>query len=216
MKRIAAIFIFVILLGLFSATVVFAQGSVANLKGEVTAVNDDGTITMKTTKGYVVTVQVPMSYDIKAGDFIHVKGWVHEEGFIVADWVKPGEDDDEKEGEEIGEGSKANSAFCSGRKDKPHPVAAGISQTYGMPVDVVMTYFCDGHGFGQIMLALQTKAMKGTDVAESLGSRKAGVGWGEIWKDLGLIGKPDQASSPPGHLKRPPWAGPPEGKGWNK
>jgi hypothetical protein len=217
MKKTPAIIILAILLTLFSVSAVFAKGRVANLKGEVTAVNDDGTITMITTKGYEVVVRVPSNYAVQVGDFVHVKGWVQVDGSVMADWVKPGEDDDdEKEDEKNGDGGKANSAFCSGRKDKPHPVAAGISQTYGMPVADVMAYFCDGHGFGQIMLALQTKAIKGTEVSETLGSRKAGIGWGQIWKGLGMIGKPGHASSPPGHLKRPPWAGPPEGKGWKK
>jgi hypothetical protein len=216
MKKIPALLILVILLTSFSVTPVLAKGRVANLKGEVTSVNADGTITMLSTKGYEVVVKLPANYVVEEGDFIHVKGWVHEDGYVVADWVKPGEDDDLKEGDEIGAGSKLNSAYCSGRKDKPHPVAAGISQTYGIPLENVMVYFCDGHGFGQIMLALQTKSLTGVDVSETLGSRESGMGWGEIWKNMGLIGKPKQATSPPGHLKRPPWAGPPEGKGWNK
>lgn len=216
MKKTLVLLSLVILLTLFGVTSALAKGRVANLKGEVTSINANGTITILSTKGYKVDVKLPANSVVQVGDFIHVKGWVHEDGYVVADWVKPGEGDDKLEGEEIVEGSKYNSAFCSGRKDKPHPVAAGISQTYHMPIDDVMNYFCDGHGFGQIMLALQTKAITGIDVSETLGNRDAGMGWGEIWKNMGLIGKPNQASSPPGHLKRPPWAGPPEGKGWKK
>lgn len=216
MKKTLVLLSLVILLTLFGVTSALAKGRVANLKGEVTSINANGTITILSTKGYKVDVKLPANSVVQVGDFIHVKGWVHEDGYVVADWVKPGEEDDKLEGEEIVEGSKYNSAFCSGRKDKPHPVAAGISQTYHMPIDDVMNYFCDGHGFGQIMLALQTKAITGIDVSETLGNRDAGMGWGEIWKNMGLIGKPNQASSPPGHLKRPPWAGPPEGKGWKK
>jgi hypothetical protein len=216
MNKITALLVLLILLIAFSVTPVLAGGRVANLKGEVTSVNEDGTITMLSTRGYEVVVKLPANYVVNLGDFIHVKGWAHEDGYILADWVKPGERDDEVEDKETGEGSKYNSAFCSGRKDKPHPVATGLSQTYAMPVEDIMNYFCNGHGFGQIMLALQTKAISGVDVSETLGSRESGMGWGEIWKNMGLIGKPGQASSPPGHLKRPPWAGPPEGKGWKK
>ncbi len=220
MKKISTIFILVIIIALFGATLVSAQSGIKNVKGEVTDIDlIKGTIEIKTTKGEEFLVYVPTNFYLSAleeGDFIHIKGRVQEDGTVIADWVKDGEKDDGEVGGENGNGSKANSAFCSGRKDKPHPLAAGIFAKYDFPADEVMLYFCDGYGFGQIMLALHTEEMTGVRVSETLGNRKEGLGWGQIWKKLNLVGKPGEASSPPGHLKRPAHAGPPEGKGPNK
>lgn len=220
MKKLAIISMLVITLVLISATLVFAQSGIMNTKGEVTGIDlGERTFEMLTTKGEVILVYVPTSFDLlslEVGDFIHTKGRIQEDGTVLIDWVKDGEKDDGEVGGENGNGSKANSAFCSGRKDKPHPLAAGIFAKYDFPADEVMLYFCDGYGFGQIMLALHTEEMTGVRVSETLGNRKEGLGWGQIWKKLNLVGKPGEASSPPGHLKRPAHAGPPEGKGPNK
>jgi hypothetical protein len=41
-----------------------------------------------------------------------------------------------------------------------------------------------GWGFGQIMLGLETGDLEGT-----LALRAEGMGWGQIWQEMGLIGK---------------------------
>lgn len=217
MKKVSLIHVLVIILAIFTFSLASAQSGMGNVKGTVTGSDEElGMIDIHTTKGEDVVVLVPEGFEfssIAEGSFLHVKGWFNEDGYIVADWVKEGKDRDGN-----GEGSKADSAFCSGRKEKPHPLAAGIQELYGISAEDTMDYFCDGYGFGQIMLAIQTQELKGEDIdfSEALGKRSSGKGWGQIWKELGLVGKPGEASSPPGHLKRPDHAGPPEGKGQNQ
>lgn len=116
-----------------------------------------------------------------------------------------------------GEGSY----FCENRDDE-HPVAAGIAETYDLDYETVIAWFCgddldkDGEnfGFGEIMLALQTSNLEDIDLdaEDILEMRADGLGWGEIWQEFGLIGKPDHAG-PPAGIGRPDWAGPPEGVG---
>jgi hypothetical protein len=150
-----------------------------------------------------------------------VKGTVQEDGSILADWVKVGDPDDEvdeeepedddaeetkepKEPKEDGAGSKETSAYCSGEKDKVHPMAVAIAETYGISEEEVMDYFCAGHSFGAIMLALQTVELDpSADVGSLLEARKGGKGWGQIWKEAGLIGSEKEGNSPPGLLKKP-------------
>jgi hypothetical protein len=215
MKKISLVYILVILLSIVTFGLVSAQSGMGNVKGQVTAYDaEGGQISLLTRKGEEVVVQAPEGFDFSAieeGSFLHAKGRFNEQGIIVADWIK-----DSKARDDDGEGGKTNSAFCSGRKDKPHPLAAGIEEIYGYAPEETMAYFCDGIGFGQIMLAIQTAEMKGLEVSEILSTRKSGLGWGQIWKEYDLVGKPGEASSPPGHLKRPDHAGPKEGKGQNK
>jgi hypothetical protein len=129
-------------------------------------------------------------------------------------------------------GDDEGSYFCENR-DVEHPVAAGIAETYEVDYETVIAWFCgdeflkgddEGNfGFGEIMLALQTSKTDDDLEAEDLLTRRAeGEGWGEIWQDLGLIGKPDQAGppewvgqGPPEWAGQgpPPWAGKPESKG---
>jgi hypothetical protein len=231
MKKIFTISILVILLTLLSTTVAFAQQEKANFNGEVTQVNADGSLTVLLNDGSSVIVYPTAGESFDAslvGTTVHVKGTYNTDGSVQADWVKPvGSDSDEDEDEQdkdttnegAGEGGKETSAYCSGDKENDHPFAASIADTYGVSVSEVMGYFCQGFGFGQIMLALQTGQMEGvTDsVSDMLASRKSGMGWGQIWKGMGLIGNADHGNSPPGLLKKPDKTnGPPEGKGWNK
>ena len=101
---------------------------------------------------------------------------------------------------------KKNSAFCAdGRQEKPHPLAARLADRYGVTEGWVMEYFCGGYGMGQIMLALKTSEIEGIDVdADTLLAERAnGIGWGNIWKKLGLIGSEKDGHSPPGLRKKP-------------
>lgn len=208
MKKIYLVYLAAIILAVLTFSLASAQSKMGNVKGQVTSYDvDAGTITLLTWKGGEVVVQVPEGFNfdlIAEGSYLHAKGRFNDEGIIVADWIKEskgkGDDDD-------GDGGQANSAYCAGRKDKPHPLAAGIEEIYGVSPEETMAYFCKGFGFGQIMLALQTKELKGLEVSELLETRKSGMGWGQIWKEHGLVGKPGEASSPPGHLKRPAHAG---------
>jgi len=231
MKKIFTISILVILLTLLSTTAAFAQQGKANFNGEVTQVNADGSLTVLLKDGSSVIVYPAPgeTFDPSlVGTNVHVKGTFNTDGSVQSDWIKPvGADSDEDEqdkdttkGDEgAGEGGKETSAYCSGDKENDHPFAASIADTYGVPVSEVMDYFCQGFGFGQIMLALQTGQMEGatSSVSDMLADRLSGKGWGQIWKAMGLIGNADHGNSPPGLLKKPDkTTGPPEGKGWNK
>lgn len=215
MKKIYFVYLAVLLLTIMTISLASAQTRMGNVKGQVTAYDGDtGQITLLTWKGGEIVVQAPVDFDfnsIEEGSYLHVKGRFNEDGIILADWIKESKargDDDE--------GGKEKSAYCAGRKDKPHPLAAGIEEIYGVSPEETMTYFCDGFGFGQIMLAYQTHEMGGPEVSDLLANRKSGIGWGQMWKEHGFVGEPGEASSPPGHLKRPDHAGPKEGKGKNK
>jgi len=137
------------------------------------------------------------------------------------------EDDDE-----IEEGDEVENYFCLEGTEDQHPVAAGIAELYEVEYEDVMAMFCEvreveegeeddaGFGFGQIMLAYST-VEKGADLEDLegdfsleglLGMRSEGMGWGQIWQEMGLIGKPDDAGKPdgvgkPDHAGPPPWAG---------
>jgi hypothetical protein len=184
------------------------------VKGQVTAVDRDaGTLTIETKRGEIVTVFVPPDFDIKAievDDWVLVKAAGGEGDSIEAAWVKQvGKGRGKNDDQDKPEGKKENSAFCDeGKQQKPHPLAAKVSEHFGVTEDTVMGYFCDGYGMGAIMLALNTSKLESADLAEKLlADRALGKGWGQIWKDLDLIGSEKEGHSPPGLLNRPDHAG---------
>jgi hypothetical protein len=112
------------------------------------------------------------------------------------------QDDDGDTGEEV-------NPFCTAA-DVQHKMAARLAETYEVSYDQVKQWFCeDGYGFGQIAMALQTSKLTGDPVETLLAARAEGKGWGNIWKDKGLIRSKEDAGPPPwaGH-GRPAWAGP--------
>lgn len=173
------------------------------IKGEVTVISA-ATFTVLTNKGEAVEVIPPAGFDLtvlKVGDFVLVKGRLQTDGKLAAEWVKmPGMDayDDMDKPE----GSKDTSAYCSGVQNEPHPVAAKLAEKYGVTVEWIMGYFCQGVGMGQIMLALRTAHVTGGDPAALLAQRSEGKGWGEIWKESKLIGSEKSIQTPPGWLKK--------------
>ena len=66
--------------------------------------------------------------------------------------------------------------FCT-QSDVPHPLGALLAERYEMKYEDLQAWFCDGHGWGQIMLALRTAKLTGADPAELLGERRSGEGW---------------------------------------
>jgi hypothetical protein len=136
---------------------------------------------------------------------------------------------------EDGEAEEVND-YCTNWGELQHPVGSGIALRYDVDYELVMTWFCQGYGFGQIMLALETSKILATNPdadqfspEELLTMRTNQLGWGEIWKTLKFTGRPkgsDWAGGPPGLLGPkhtddeegegfgpPPWAGPPEWAG---
>jgi len=67
----------------------------------------------------------------------------------------------------------------------PHPVGQSIAAEYGVTYEEVMTWFCSGDTFDDILLALETKELTGVSVEELL-ERNREVGWDQVWEDLGV------------------------------
>lgn len=216
MKRIILTIILIIILSLLAAGPAAAKTDKINIKGEVTAIGA-GTITVLSNKGVSYEVAVPDGFDtsaIKVGDSVLVKGRLGESGSVTAESIKllgQEEVEDDGDDEDQADGGKSNSAYCAeGKQEKMHPFAAKMAERYGVTEDWVMGYFCDGYGMGQIMLALKTGELEGIDADPEalLAERANGVGWGNIWKGLGLIGSEREGHSPPGLLKKTDHAGP--------
>jgi hypothetical protein len=67
----------------------------------------------------------------------------------------------------------------------PHPIGLSTSQTYQITYERVMTWFCDGYSFDNILVALETSAATGIapDVLLEMLLEKD---WDEIWLEIGL------------------------------
>jgi len=215
MKKLSVILLIMFLLTLFFPVAVFAEKKSPILKGEVISFNEDeGTVTIFTDDGNTIVVHVPPDFNfnnVSEGSQVLAKVQQSQNGSVVADWIKEvnkGDDgleieEDGEEGEEReGLEGKFNSSYCSGKKEDDHPFASAIAETYGTSVSDVMGYFCNGYGFGEIMLALQTHQANGEEITSMLALRKSGHGWGQIWQEMDMIGNPDKAKSPPGQLKK--------------
>lgn len=103
---------------------------------------------------------------------------------LVLKGVEPKEEDED---DEMGEGP--STGFYCIQSDVPHPFGERLAERYGVDYTILQGWFCDGFGWGQIMLALQTGMITGDDPEALLEERSSGLGWGEIWQNLGLIGK---------------------------
>jgi hypothetical protein len=211
MKKYLMLLLIIFLLTLLFPSAVFAEKKSPVIKGDIISIDQvEGTVTISTEEGNIIVVHVSHNFNfnsISVGSQVHAKVQQSQNGLVVADWIKEvnrGDDDIEIEEEEEKEGleGKFSSSYCSGKKEKDHPFAAAISDTYGTSVSDVMGYFCNGFGFGEIMLALQTHQMNSEEISSMLGLRKSGQGWGQIWQDMGIIGNKDKAKSPPGQLKK--------------
>jgi hypothetical protein len=215
MKRIIMTTILILMLSLMVAGPASAKNDKINIKGEVTAVAA-GTITVLSNKGIPYEIALPDGFDleIQVGDSVLVKGRLSEDDSVMAESIKllgKGNDKDDGDDEGQSNGRKSNSAYCADDKqEKPHPFAAKMAERYSVTEQWVMDYFCDGYGMGQIMLALKTGEIEGieADPESLLSERSNGVGWGNIWKGLGLVGSEREGHSPPGLLKKPDHAGP--------
>ena len=124
--------------------------------------------------------------DMSAGDLLALKtqlgGWG--EVWQSLGLIGSTDDDDEELTEEEAE-------YCVGVE--PHPVAQRLADTYGVAYEDIMTWFCEGrYGLGEIMHALQTSdPEEGTTPEQILLLKTELGGWGQVWQELGLIGRPD-------------------------
>jgi len=204
MKKLMLSVLLGIVFTAFSVSLVAAKPGKVNLEGEIIAVDVVGlTITIQNVENETVVIHFPADYAFSftaadIGILVHVKGDLQEDSSVLAKFVKPVE----LEGD--GEGSKDDSAYCSGEKEKNHPAAVFLHLTFNKEIEEIMGYFCDGFGFGQISLALQTEKVTGVEYGTLLANRAEGQGWGQIWQELGYKGKPKGDDKiPPGHEKHP-------------
>ena len=67
----------------------------------------------------------------------------------------------------------------------PHPMAEGMAETFEVSYDQVMTWYCDGSAFSDILLALETDQLVDQSPEELLSMLEDST-WEEIWQDLGV------------------------------
>jgi hypothetical protein len=110
-------------------------------------------------------------------------------------------DDDDEEREVRKDGD------CTGAD--PHPHATTLANNYGVTYAEIMERFCQGYGFGEIELAYLLAEEVGLDVEDVYALRDAGMGWGNVRKELGAspgLGndkpKGNDKNSPPGQEKK--------------
>jgi hypothetical protein len=209
MRKILSVLTLVVVFMMAITSVAGAKTGAGNPKGEVTDVDtENGTITLLLEDGSSLVITLPEDYDfetspIEVGMFVVAKGEWTEDGFN-ADWVRETDDDPEDPGDDTGNAWGQGGVYCAGGKENVHPVAQKIADKYEVDPEWVMSYACDGHGFGGVMLALQTaEANEGGDAEEYLAQRKEGKGWGQIWKENGLVKNDKADNPPPGQLKKP-------------
>lgn len=135
---------------------------------------------------------------------------------------EPGDGQDVDPTEEPGDDEQeddvfyTNTGFYCSETDAQHPFGALLARRYEMDYKDLRDAFCQGFGWGQIMLALHTiqatgvptdtpvtEVLTDTQVIEGpatftdlLEMRSSGMGWGQIWQELGFHGKPVLTDSP--------------------
>ena len=67
----------------------------------------------------------------------------------------------------------------------PHPIAQGMEQKFDVSYDEVMTWYCSGYAFSDILLALETSDLADVPVLDLLPLTE-NQSWNEIWDDLGV------------------------------
>lgn len=67
----------------------------------------------------------------------------------------------------------------------PHPLAESITEKFPISYQEVMTLYCDGYAFSDILLALETAELVDQS-AEDLLSLLETRSWEEIWDALGI------------------------------
>jgi hypothetical protein len=85
------------------------------------------------------------------------------------------------------EPAPADDIYCT--EVDPHPVAQGIARRFEVTYEEVMTWFCGGHSFDDILLALETAELVDRPAGELL-TLKENSSWDELWEELGLVSQP--------------------------
>jgi hypothetical protein len=191
---------------LASEIVILFEAVEVTITGNITSLDELGNKFTAETEGgetftFIVTDEAFDWTSIAVGDLVEANGMQTEDGsvILVALTVLESADEETKDG-----------FYCT-QSDVPHPFGARLAERYQIDYATLQGWFCDGFGWGQIMLALQTGQISGADPADLLATREAGSGWGQIWQELKLIGKDKDAFSPKDldGDGRPDHAGPP-------
>ena len=67
-------------------------------------------------------------------------------------------------------------------------LGSSIAGSYSFTTDEeVMTWFCDGAEFEDILMALETQELNGTPAQEMLEMRAQGLSWDDIWLIVGYV-----------------------------
>lgn len=69
----------------------------------------------------------------------------------------------------------------------PHPLGVSIAEKFDVSYERVMMWFCSGHSFDEILVALQTSGMSDRSPEELL-TMRANKSWDQIWTELGIVG----------------------------
>jgi hypothetical protein len=81
---------------------------------------------------------------------------------------------------------KTGVANCA--SEEINQIGLSIAESYAFTtVAEVMTWFCDGAEFEDILMALQTEELTGTPAEEMLEMRAEGLSWDDIWLIIGYI-----------------------------
>lgn len=67
----------------------------------------------------------------------------------------------------------------------PHPMAEGMAEQFKASYDEIMTWYCDGAAFSDILIALETEELVDLSVEELLMMVEDNT-WEEVWQDLGV------------------------------
>jgi hypothetical protein len=111
----------------------------------------------------------------------------------VAPAVSPSGQEQAPEGNPAAEGESAPAGWqddtvsmvfdCT--ETNPHPIGLSTAQTYQVTYERVMTWFCDGYSFDNILIALETSAATG-DSPDVLLEMLLEKDWDEIWLEIGF------------------------------
>ena len=83
---------------------------------------------------------------------------------------------------------EATQVYVTCMKSTPDPLGLSIADTYEMPYADVLTWFCEGFSYENIMIALETS--EAVEIpAETLLQMLLKKDWEEIWQEIGFIGK---------------------------
>jgi hypothetical protein len=219
-KNIFSLFVLLLVIGalvLSSVTPAFAKDeNEAEFTGHITAINAaTRTLTVAVPGGATYTVLAPASADLSTfavGDLVEVEGTLNADGSVAAFKLKQEErrgadkDDDKADDKD----NPADGFYCT-QSETPHPFGARLAERYGVAYATLQGWFCEGRGWGEIMLALKTAEITGDAPGALLQFRSEGQGWGQIWKAMKLIGRSEDAGPPndldgdgrPDHAKGP-------------